>query len=58
MPASNERSAKGDLEAEIKKLDSACRAAKQINRKNELFYQLKQKQRELDALDHAEEGNR
>lgn len=49
---------KADLEAEIKKLDAACRTAKQINRKNELFYQLKQRQRELDALDHAEEGNR
>lgn len=49
---------RANLEAEIKKLDSACRAAKQINRKNELFYQLKEKQRELDALDHAEEGNR
>lgn len=47
---------KASLEAEIEKLDAACRATKQINRKNELFYQLKQKQRELDLLnDRAEE---
>ena len=41
---------KADLEAEIKKLDSACRAAKQINRKNELFAQIKEKKRELEGL--------
>lgn len=39
-----------DLRAEIAKLDAVCRAAKQINRKNELFYQMKEKQHELDAL--------
>lgn len=38
------------LEAEIAKLDAACRKAKQINRRNELFAQLKAKQRELNAL--------
>lgn len=43
-----------NLEAEIEKLDAACRTAKQINRKNELFYQLKEKQRELEALRRAE----
>lgn len=47
---------KADLEAEIKKLDAACRTAKQINRKNELFYQLKEKLRELEALDAGVEG--
>lgn len=41
---------KADLEAEIKKLDSACRAAKQINRKNELFAQIKEKKRKLEGL--------
>ena len=41
---------KADLEAEIEKFDAACRMTKQINRKNELFYQLKEKQRELEAL--------
>ena len=41
---------KADLEAEIKKLDAACRAAKQINRKNELFAQIKEKKRELEGL--------
>lgn len=41
---------KADLEAEIKKLDAACRAAKQINRKNELFTQIKEKKRELEGL--------
>jgi len=45
---------RANLEAEIKKLDAACRTAKQINRKNELFYQLKEKQRELEALRRAE----
>lgn len=39
------------LEAEIAKLDAACRKARQINRKNELFAQLKAKQRELKALE-------
>lgn len=38
------------LEAEIAKLDTACRKARQINRRNELFAQLKAKQRELNAL--------
>lgn len=42
---------RADLEAEIEKLDAACRTAKQINRKNELFYQLKEKRRELKTLD-------
>lgn len=41
---------RANLEAEIKKLDVACRTTKQINRKNELFYQLKEKQRELETL--------
>lgn len=41
---------KADLEAEIKKLDAACRAAKQINRKNELFAQIKEKKCELEGL--------
>lgn len=41
---------KASLEAEIAKLDAACRKAKQINRRNELFAQLKAKQRELNAL--------
>ena len=39
------------LEAEIVKLDAACRKARQINRRNELFAQLKAKQRELNALE-------
>lgn len=43
-------SAKEVLEAEIAKLDAACRKARQINRKNELFAQLKAKQRELSEL--------
>ena len=47
---------RANLEAEIKKLDAACRTAKQINRKNELFYQLKEKLRELEALDAGVEG--
>ena len=42
---------KAALEAEIAKLDVACRKARQINRKNELFAQLKAKQRELKALE-------
>ncbi len=41
---------KESLETEIAKLDAACRKARQINRKNELFAQLKAKQRELNAL--------
>ena len=41
---------KASLEVEIAKLDAACRKAKQINRRNELFAQLKVKQRELNAL--------
>lgn len=39
------------LEAEIAKLDAACRKARQINRRNELFAQLKAKKRELEALE-------
>jgi hypothetical protein len=39
------------LEAEIAKLDAACRKARQINRRNELFAQLKAKQRELKTLE-------
>lgn len=38
------------LEVEIAKLDAACRKARQINRKNKLFVQLKAKQQELRAL--------
>lgn len=38
------------LETEIAKLDAACRKARQNNRRNELFTQLKAKQRELNAL--------
>lgn len=45
---------RANLETEIEKLDAACRAAKQINRKNDLFYQLKEKQHELEALRRAE----
>ena len=41
---------KADLEADIKMLDAACRAAKQINRKNELFAQIKEKKCELEGL--------
>ena len=41
---------KASLEAEIARLDAACRKARQINRRNELFAQLKAKQRELNAL--------
>lgn len=41
---------KASLKAEIAKLDAACRKAKQINKRNELFAQLKAKQRELNAL--------
>lgn len=47
---------RANLETEIKKLDAACRTAKQINCKNELFYQLKEKLRELEALDAGVEG--
>jgi hypothetical protein len=39
------------LEAEIADLDARCRKAKQINRKNELFAELKRKQRELEGLE-------
>lgn len=42
---------RASLEAEIAKLDAACRKARQINRKNELFSQLRTKQRELRALE-------
>lgn len=45
-----------NLEAEIAKLDAACRKARQINRRNELFTQLKAKQRELRQLEAAEKG--
>ena len=41
---------RAELETEIAKLDAACRKARQINRKNELFAQLKAKKRELEAL--------
>lgn len=39
------------LEEEVDKLDAACRRAKQINKRNELFAQLKAKKRELEALE-------
>ena len=39
------------LEAEIADLDVRCRKAKQINRRNELFAELKRKQRELEGLE-------
>ncbi len=39
------------LEAEISDLDAKCRKARQINRKNELFAELKRKQRELKELE-------
>lgn len=48
---------KANLEAEIARLDTACRKAKQINRRNELFAQFKAKQRELRQLEAAEKGN-
>lgn len=44
------------LEAEVAKLDAACRKARQINRRNELFAQLKAKQRELRQLEAGEKG--
>ncbi|MDO4899179.1 DUF4391 domain-containing protein [Actinomyces sp.] len=47
---------RADLEEEIAKLDAACRKARQINRKNELFAQLKARQRELRQLEAAEKG--
>lgn len=39
-----------ELEAEIAKLDVACRKARQINRKNQLFAQLKARRRELQNI--------
>lgn len=39
------------LEAEITDLDAKCRKARQINRKNELFAELRRKQSELEGLD-------
>ena len=48
---------KASLEAEIARLDAACRRARQINRRNELFAQLKVKQRELRQLESLEKGN-
>lgn len=41
---------RNNLEAEIAKLDAACRKARQINRRNELFKSLRQKKSELNAL--------
>ena len=41
---------KVSLEAEIARLDAACRKAKQLNRRNELFARLKAKQCELNSL--------
>lgn len=41
---------RNELETEIMKLDEACRKAKQINKKNELFAKLKSKKRELEEL--------
>lgn len=41
---------KAVLEEEIAKLDARCRKERQINRRNELFVQLRTKQRELRAL--------
>ena len=38
------------LEAEISDLDARCRKARQINRRNELFAELKRKQQELEKL--------
>lgn len=45
---------RAELEDEIARLDAACRKARQINRKNELFAQLKAKQRELASLSASE----
>lgn len=42
-----------DLKEEIARLDVACRKVRQINRKNELFVQLKAKQRELEELEEG-----
>lgn len=42
-----------DLREEIARLDVACRKVRQINRKNELFVQLKAKQRELEELEEG-----
>lgn len=46
-----------ELEAEIAKLDVACRKARQINRKNELFAKLKAKRHELQILNDDGRGN-
>ena len=48
---------RASLEAEIARLDAACRKARQINKRNELFAQLKAKQRELRQLESLEKGN-
>lgn len=42
------------LEAEIAALDKKCRDTTQINKRNELFARLKQKERELEALGKGE----
>lgn len=42
------------LEAEIASLDAKCRKTKQINKRNELFRQMKEKERELGALGEDE----
>lgn len=47
---------RAELEAEISKLDTACRKAKQISHKNELFKSLRQKKSELHALRMNNEG--
>lgn len=48
---------KAALEAEVAKLDAACRKARQINRKNQLFAQLKARRRELQLLNDDGRGN-
>ena len=44
------------LESEIASLDAKCRKTKQINKRNELFAQLKARMRELDQLYDAKGG--
>ena len=51
-------SRKAILEAEISRLNTASRRAKQFNRKNELFAQLKQKKKELAELEYEIEDVR
>lgn len=53
----NQTKRRTDLEAEIEKLDAACRTTEQINRKNELFAQLKAKKLELRSIDDSGRGN-